>query len=201
MWLRWQLWRACRGRYKLLRQRRSTQHSRQGFQQQQSVGALYAMSVAPALWLNLSKATWRHSKTSTSRLCSISTWSQSKPQWSTVWPNRPPSASTHAQCHSVVASQAPDSIYASISWWDILRILCAFQSRVPSPYSSACDVACRSQWRTSTKFITAQGCVRGGGRGSANMRQLCVPSKPLNIRSQGKGRNWREWRFSSTWGG
>jgi hypothetical protein len=123
------------------------------------------MSVAPALQLNPSEATRRHSTTSTGHLCSIGTWSQSKPLWSTLLLNCPPLASTHARYHSVAASQAPGSIYASISWCSIPRILCAFQLRVPSPYPSGHNVACRRRWRTSTEVITAQGCVRGEGVG------------------------------------
>ncbi len=157
--------------------------------------------VASALRLYLFEAIWRHSMTSTGCSCSIGTWSQSKPLSSTVLRNCQPPASTHAQCHSVAAILAPGSTFSDIFLCDIPRICCVSQSRVPFPCRSAHDVDCRHQSRTSEDVITVQGCARGGGRGSVNMRLLCDPSEPSSTRFVQTGRIWRGWRFSSTWVG
>jgi hypothetical protein len=138
----------------------SMPHSRLGTQQQQSIGMLTAKSTASALRLNLFKAIWRHSTTSTGCLCSIETLSQSKPLLSTMLLNCQPLASTHARCHSVAAAQAPGSTYTNIFLCDIPRILCAYQSRAPYPCQSARIVDCRHQWRTLAEVIIAQGCAR-----------------------------------------
>jgi hypothetical protein len=166
-------------------------HNRLGMQQQQSVGTLTAKSVASALRLNLFEAIWRHSMTSTGCLCSIGTLSWSKPLLFTMLLNCQPLASTHAWCHSVAAIQAPGSTYANIFLCDIPRISCASRSRVPYPCQSAHVVDCRRQWRTSAEVTTAQCCARGGGRGNANMRLLCIPSAPSNARSVQTGQSWR----------
>jgi hypothetical protein len=143
-----------------------------GMQQQQSVGTLTAKSVASALRLNLFEAIWRYSMTSTGCLCSIGILSQSEPLLPTALLNCQPPASTYAQCHSVVAIQAPGSTYAGIFLCNIPRILCASQSRAPHPCRSVHIVDCRRQWRTSAKVIIAQGCARGDGRENVNMRLM-----------------------------
>ncbi len=89
-------------------------HSRLGMQQQQSVGALTAKSVASASRLNLFEAICRHSTTSTGRLCSIGILSQRERLLSTMLLNCQPPASTYAPCHSVAAIQEPGSTYANI---------------------------------------------------------------------------------------
>jgi hypothetical protein len=157
--------------------------------------------VASALRLYLFEAIWRHSTTSTSCSCSIGTWSKSEPLSSTMLWNHQPPAYTHARCHSVAAILAPGSIYADIFLCDIPRILCASQPRVPFPCRSEHIVDCRHRSRTLEDVITVQNCVRGGGRGSVNMKLLCVPSEPLSTRFMQTGRNWGGWRFSSTWVG
>ena len=63
------------------------------------------------------------------------------------------------------------------------------------------DVVYRCRWKTSAEVTTTQGCVRGDGRGNVSMRRLYLPSKNSIIHSQHTGRSWREWKFSSTWGG
>jgi hypothetical protein len=110
---------------------------------------------------------------------------------STVLLNRQPPASTHARCHSVAATQAPGSTYANIFLCNIPRISCASQSRVPYPCQSAHIVDRRPRWRTSAEVIIAQGCARGGGRGNANMRLLCVPNVPSIARLVQMGKSWR----------
>jgi hypothetical protein len=154
-----------------------------------------------SLQLNLSETIWRRSTTSFGCLSLIGTWLQSEPLLSTVLQNCLPPASTYARCRSVAAIPAPGSTYPNIFLCNIPRISCASRSRVPSPCQSAHDVDCRRRWRTSPKVITAQRCVRGGGRGNANMRVLCVPSKPLNAHFMRTGRTWRGLKFLSTWVG
>jgi hypothetical protein len=107
----------------------------------------------------------------------------------------------HDRCHSVVAIPAPGSTYAHIFLCNIPRILCASRLRVPSPCQSAHDSDCRRRSRTSLEVITTQRCVRGGGRGNANMRLLCIPSKPSNAHFMQTGRTWRGLLFLSTWVG
>ncbi len=124
-------------------------------------------------------------------ICSIRTLPQSELLSFTVLLNCQPSASTHAQCHSVVATQAPDSTYADIFLCNFPRILCASWSRVPYPCQSAHIVDCRRWWRTLIEVIIAQGCARGGGRGNVNMRLLCVPNVPSNARLVQTGKSWR----------
>ncbi len=157
--------------------------------------------VASALRLYLFEAIWRHSTTSTSCSCSIGTWSQSKPLSSTILGNCQPPAYTHGRCHSVAAIPAPGSIYTNIFLCNIPRILCASRSRVPFPCRSAHIGDCRHRSRTSADIITIQNCVRGGGRGSVNMKLLCILSKPSSTCFVQTGRNWGGWRFSSTWVG
>ncbi len=157
--------------------------------------------VASALRLYLLETIWRHRKTSTSHLCSIRTWSQSKPLSFTMLRNCQPPAYTHTRCHSVAAILAPGSIYANIFLCDIPRILCVSRLRVPFPCRSAHIVDCRHRSRTLEDVITVQNCARGGGRGSVNMKLLCIPSKPSSTHFVRTGRNWGGWRFSSTWVG
>jgi hypothetical protein len=176
-------------------------HSKLGTQQLQSVGGLIVKFVASALRLNLSKTIWSCSTTSFGRSSLIKTWLQSELLLSTMLQNCLPPASTHARCRSVVAIPAPGSTYADIFLCNIPRILCESQSRVPSPCQSAHNVDCRRRSRTSPKIITAQRCVRGGGRGNANMRLLCVPSKPSNAHFVQIERTWRGLKFISTWVG
>ncbi len=176
-------------------------HSKLGTQQPQSVGGLIVKFVASALWLNLSEAIWRCSTTSFGCSSLIGTWLQSEPLLSTVLRNRLPPASTYAQCRSVAAIPTPGSTYANIFLCNTPRISCASRSRVPSPCQSAHDVDCRRRSRTSPEFITAQRCVRGGGRGNSNMRLLCIPSEPSNAHFVQTGRTWRGLKFLSTWVG
>ncbi len=157
--------------------------------------------VVSALRLYLFEAIWRHCTTSRGCLCSIGTWSQIKPLSSPVLQNCQPPAYTHAWCRSVVAVLAPASIYADIFLCNIPRISCAPQSRVPFPCRSAHIVDCRHWSRTSEDVITVQSCARGGGRGNVNMKLLCITCKPLSTRFAQTGRNWRKWRFSSSWVG
>jgi hypothetical protein len=120
---------------------RSTPHSRQEPQQQRNVGALSARSVAPALQLNPSKATWRCSMTSTGHLFSIRTSSLIKTLWSTVLLNPLPLASTLAWCRNVGGRQAPGSIYTTIFSCNILRILFASQlGSQPLPRCEQCGL-------------------------------------------------------------
>ncbi len=170
-------------------------------QQQQSIGALTAKSVASASRLNLFEAIWRHSMTSAGRLCSIGTLSQSKLLSSTVLLSCQPPASTHARCHSVAAIQAPGSTYADIFLCNIPRISCASRLIIPYPCQSVHVVDYRCRWRTLAEVTTAQGCARRGGRGNVNMRLLCIPSTPLNARLVRTGKSWRGWKISSTWVG
>ena len=170
-------------------------------QQRRSVDALLARFVAPALRLNPSEAIWRPSTTSSGRLYSTRISSLHARQWSTVLPSHPPPACTFARWHSVAGSRAPGSIYAAISLCDIPRISFAFRPRAPDPYRSASDVDCRRRWRISMEVTIAQSCVSGDGRGNGNMRLPCVPRRPSNVRLQRTGKNWKGWRFSSTWGG
>ncbi len=122
-------------------------------------------SVAPALRLNPSKATWRCSTTSTGHLFSIRTSSLIETLWSTLLLNPPPLASTLAQCRNVGGRQAPGSIYAAIFSCDILRILFAFRLRAPNPCQGVKDVGYRCRWRISVKVIIGRLCVREDGRG------------------------------------
>ena len=170
-------------------------------QQRRSVDALLARFVAPALRLNPSEAIWRPSTTSSGRLYSTGISSLHARQWSTVLPSHPPPACTFARWHSVAGSRAPGSIYAVISLCDIPRILFAFRSRAPDPYRSASVVDCRRRWRISMEVTIAQSCVSGDGRGNGNMRLPCVPRRPSSVRLRRTGKNWKGWRFSSTWGG
>ena len=170
-------------------------------QQRRSVDALLARFVAPVLRLNPSKAIWRPSTTSSGRLYSTGISSLHARQWSTVLPSHPPPACTFARWHSVAGSRAPGLIYATIFSCDIPRILFAFRSRAPDPYRSASVVDCRRRWRISIEVTIAQSCVSGDGRGNGNMRLPCVPRRPSNVRLRCTGKNWKGWRFSSTWGG
>ncbi len=154
-----------------------------------------------SLALNLSEAIWRRSTTSFGRSSLIGTWLQSKPLLSTVLWNCLPPASTYARCRSVAAIPAPGSTYANIFLCNIPRISCASQSRVPSPCRSSHNVDCRRRSRTSPEVITAQRSVRGGGRGNANMRLLCIPNEPSNAHFMQTGRTWRGLKFLSTWVG
>ena len=175
--------------------------SRPGTQQHRSIIGLSVKSVAPALRLDPSKAIWRPSTIYSGRSYSTVTLSLHVLQWSTVLPNHPPPASTLARCHSVGVRRAPGIIYAVISLCDTPRISCAFRSRVPSLSPNACDVVCRRRWRTSMGVTIAQSCVSGDGRENGNMRLPCVPRRPSSVRLRRTGKNWKGWRFSSTWGG
>jgi hypothetical protein len=170
-------------------------------QQRQSVDALLARLLAPALRLNPSEAIWRPSTTSSGRLYSTGISLLHARQWSTVLPNRPPPACTFARWHSVVGSWAPGLIYAVIFSCDIPRISFAFRSRAPNPYRSTSVVDCRRRWRTSMGVTITQSCVSGDGREKGSMRLPCVPRRPSDVRLRRTGKNWKGWRFSSTWGG
>jgi hypothetical protein len=121
-------------------------------------------------------------------------------QWSTVLPSHPPPACTFARWHSVVGSRAPGLIYAAIFSCDIPRISFAFRSRAPDPYHSASVVDCRRRWRISMEVTIAQSCDSGDGRGNGNMRLPCVPRRPSSVCVRRTGKNWKGWRFLSTWG-
>ena len=178
------------------------QANKQGLaQQRQSVDVLRAWFVAPALRLNPSEAIWRPSTTFSGRSCSTGISLLHARQRSTVLPSHPPPACTFARWHSVAGSRAPGSIYSAIFSCDIPRILFAFRSRAPDPYRSASIVDCRRQWRTSMGVTIAQSCVSRDGRENGNMRLPCVPRRPSSIRLRHTGKNWKGWRFSSTWGG
>ncbi len=175
--------------------------SRPGTQQHRSVIGLHVKSVAPALRLDPSEATWRPSTTSSGRSYSTGTLSLHALQWSTVLPNCSPPASTFARCHSVGGKRAPGTIYADISSCDIPRILFAFRPRAPYPYQSAIDVDCRRRWKTSIEATIERSCVRGDGRGGVNIQPPCVPSRPWSMFLRATRNHWKEWKLSGTWNG
>jgi hypothetical protein len=162
---------------------------------------LSARSVAPALQLNPSKATWRCSTTSTGCLFSIGTLSLIKMLWSTVLLNPLPLVTTLARCRNVGGHQAPGSIYATIFSCDILKILSAFRLRAPNPCQDVNNVGCRRGWRISVKVISGQLCIKEDGIGKGSMRLPYVPNKLSYNLLWRTGRSWNKWRFSSTWVG
>ncbi len=170
----------CRYFNGLPKWRRSTLHNKLGTQQPRSVGGLNVKFVASALRLYPFKAIWRHSTTSTGCSCSIGAWSKSEPLSSTVLWNCQPPAYTHARCHSVAAIPAPGLIYADIFLWDIPRILCAFQSRVPFPCCSAHVVDCRHRLRTSEDVISRQPRWLDFERDSSKMTSKITPSEKFS---------------------
>ncbi len=194
----------CRKGYELPGRRWNMPISRPGTQQHRSIIGLNVKSVAPASRLDPSEATWRPSTTSSGRSYSTGTSSLHALQRSTVLLNCSPPASTSARCHSVEGKRAPGTIYADISSHDIPRILFAFRPRAPNPYQSVINVDCRRRWRTSIEATIKPSCVRGGGRGSVNMRLPCVPSRPWSTffvqrGTTGKSRSFQVLGLTHCW--
>jgi hypothetical protein len=175
--------------------------SRLGTQQHRSIIRLIVKTVAPASWLDPSKATRRSSTKSFGCSYSTGTSSLHTLQWSTVLPNHSLPASTFARCHSVGGKRAPGTIYVGTSSCDIPRTSFASRPRDPAPCRSVINVDCRLRWRISIVVSIELSCVRGGGRGGANIRPPCVPSRPWSMFLRAMRNHWKEWKFSSTWDG